>query len=124
MSYKCARTSLNLASKLASLNLNYCYEYTFKYYQPKCAGKNSDFICCVLLTTIFSLTCRAYVLSRFNSSITLLIIAFLGLVVYAFYAACDPLTSKRVKRADQVSAYNFQKKHDNFELISITRIIV
>ena len=42
-----------------------------------------------------------------STSVSVLLLALVGLVMFSYYSDCDPLANKAVQRADQVSQFKF-----------------
>ena len=55
-----------------------------------------------MLYSIYDVMCRTPYLAWFLLVIYMLLVCFVGLVMYAYYFDCDPFTDERVESVDQV----------------------
>ena len=58
--------------------------------------------CCLLPFTL-GLFSRAVYYAMASTSLSLILVVLLGLVMFAYYYTCDPLTSQQVTKSDQVN---------------------
>ena len=62
---------------------------------------------CLLLFCWSSHQCRSVGIGVIVVSVTFLLSVINGLVLFAYYAGCDPLTSGKVNKPDQVRTISF-----------------
>lgn len=49
------------------------------------------------------------------STVFMVLVALVGLVMYAFYATCDPITDEKIKKSDQVTTVRARNGIRNYK---------